>query len=117
MISALAGIPNVQGVRVLLDGDVTGIAAACLAIGVLPDAFKAVIKMRASRLNFGATQIQKEVETYSDLTNEGVERALRQLGTQGLEHRTRKWDPVSRTPMRNQKERAAAPIPLERPPL
>jgi Uncharacterised protein conserved in bacteria (DUF2336) len=79
MISALAGIPNVQGVRVLLDGDVTGIAAACLAIGVLPDAFKAVIKMRASRLNFGATQIQKEVETYSDLTNEGVERALRQL--------------------------------------
>jgi hypothetical protein len=79
VISARADIPNVQCLKVLLDSDVSGIAAACLCMGVAPDAFKAVIKLRSARLNLGPLEIEREVETYSDLPTDVVERIVNSL--------------------------------------
>jgi hypothetical protein len=79
VISARADVPNVQCLKVLLDPEVNGIAAACRFIGVAPDAFKAVIKLRSARLNLTPVQIEREVEAYSDLPQEVIERIIASL--------------------------------------
>ena len=79
VLSATAGVPNVQCLKVLLDADVTGIAVACRAVGLGHDAFKAVLALRASRLDLSSRQVERDAAIYVDLPEEVAERTMRFL--------------------------------------
>jgi hypothetical protein len=79
VMSARANVPNVQCLKVLLDPDVKGVAAVCNFIGVAPDAFKAVIKLRSARLHMTPLQIEREVEAYTDISKETVDGTIASL--------------------------------------
>jgi uncharacterized protein (DUF2336 family) len=77
--SALSGIPSVQCLKVLLEPDASGIAVACRSIGVTPQAFRAVLDLRAARLGQSARQIERDLAVYRDLPAEVADRTLRFL--------------------------------------
>jgi uncharacterized protein (DUF2336 family) len=79
VVSAISGVPSVQCLKVLLDPESTGIAVACRSIGVSPEAFRAVLDLRAARLGRSGKQLDKEVAAYADLPAEIADRTLRFL--------------------------------------
>jgi uncharacterized protein (DUF2336 family) len=79
LLGAIAGIPDAQVLKVLLEFDVSGIAVACRSVGLSDAAFKAVLDLRRSRLRQSEKQVERDAEAYADLPNDVSERAMRFL--------------------------------------
>jgi hypothetical protein len=79
IISTFSEIPNAQALRALLQPESSGIAVACRALGVGPDAFRSVLALRAKRLDLPEARIDTEVAQYAALPAEMSERAMRFL--------------------------------------
>jgi uncharacterized protein (DUF2336 family) len=77
LIGALAGIPDAQALKALLELDASGIAVACRSIGLGDAAFRAVLELRQARLRQAAAQVEKDAQAYSELPNDVSERAMR----------------------------------------
>jgi uncharacterized protein (DUF2336 family) len=77
LIGALAGIPDAQVLKALLEPDVSGIAVACRSIGMSEDAFRALLALRRSRLRQQDIQMARDAQAYEDLPNDVSERAMR----------------------------------------
>lgn len=79
IIGTIAGVPDAQVLKVLLEPDVADIAAACGSVGLSPDGFRAILKLRAARLNLQQRQIEREAKVFEDLAREVSEPAMRFL--------------------------------------
>lgn len=79
IVSSFTEIQNAQALRALLQPESSGIAVACRSLGVGPEAFRAVLELRAKRLGLPASRIESEVRTYKELPAETSERAMRFL--------------------------------------
>ncbi len=79
IVSTFSEIQNAQALRALLQPENSGIAVACRALGVGPEAFRAVLELRAKRLGLPAGKIDAEISNYEKLPAETSERAMRFL--------------------------------------
>jgi hypothetical protein len=65
VLGALGEIPDSLVLKNLLDADVEPIMGACRSAGIGPDGFKAVLGLRAARLNLPARDVARHLEAYS----------------------------------------------------
>lgn len=79
LIGAVAGIPDAQVLKALLEFDVSGIAVACRSIGLSEAAFGSVLQLRQNRLRQSDEKATKDAQAYEDLPNDVSERAMRFL--------------------------------------
>jgi hypothetical protein len=79
VIGVLAGAPNAQILKALLEPDVSGIAVACRSIGLDKEAFRSILALRATRLHGSAKQLERDLENYTDLPGDVSEHAMRFL--------------------------------------
>jgi hypothetical protein len=79
LIGAVAGLQDAQVLKVLLEPDVSGIAVACRSIGLSTGGFKAVLRLRAARLDQTSRAIERDCEAYEDLPQEVSEHTIRFL--------------------------------------
>jgi uncharacterized protein (DUF2336 family) len=79
LIGAIAGIPDAQVLKALLESDASGIAVACRSIALSEEAFGSVLLLRQARLRQSDEQLARDAQAYEDLPNDVSERAMRFL--------------------------------------
>jgi hypothetical protein len=79
IVGTIAGIPDAQVLKALLEPDVSGIAVACRSVGLQADGFKAILGLRTARLGSVPKQIERDLESYGDLPQSVSEHAMRFL--------------------------------------
>jgi uncharacterized protein (DUF2336 family) len=77
LIGAVAGIPDAQALKALLESDVSGIAVACRSIGLSEEGFVSVLELRRTRLRQADEQVARDARAYAELPNDVSERAMR----------------------------------------
>jgi uncharacterized protein (DUF2336 family) len=79
VIGTMANTPNAQVLKALLEPDVSGIAVACRSVGLRPQAFRAILELRRTRLHGSPRQIERDLEAYEELPGEVSDHAMRFL--------------------------------------
>jgi hypothetical protein len=64
VLGALGGMPEGAVLKNLLETDIEPIMAASRSAGVGPDGFRAILDLRAARLNLTAREIARDLEAY-----------------------------------------------------
>lgn len=79
VIATVSGVPDAQILKALLEPDAAGIAVACRSVGLSTEGFKAILRLRATRLNQSARQTEQELKAFEDLPREISDHAIRFL--------------------------------------
>lgn len=79
VLSHASSIPNAQILKALLQPDASGIAVACRSLAVSGAAFRAVLSLRAARLNQTPRQLERDATAYDELEGDVSDRAMRFL--------------------------------------
>jgi hypothetical protein len=74
-----AGISTEQALRVLMQREVSGVAVACRALDLGPDAFRALLSLRGRRLYFSSSDLEDALADYRRLDAATAERTMRFL--------------------------------------
>jgi hypothetical protein len=66
VVGALGGMPEGAVLKNLLETDVEPIMAASRSAGIGPEGFRAILGLRAGRLNLTAREVARHLEVYSE---------------------------------------------------
>jgi hypothetical protein len=79
VLAQVAEITAEQGLRVLMQRDVSGIAVVCKSLEVSGPAFRAILNLRGRRLMFSAADLEDALRDYAKLDPATADRTLRFL--------------------------------------
>ncbi len=86
VMASVADLPSPQLLKALLQPDASGIAVAAKSLGLSPDAFHAVLSLRAARLGQPPRQVERDAAAYAELAGDVSDRALRFLKVRSAVH-------------------------------